>query len=166
MDKRIVLINGSGGTGKDTFIEFCSKFIEVASVSTVDKVKDAAKVLGWDGGKTEKDRLFLSNLKVIWDQYDGGSNAYAVQSICKFIQGPKKLLFIHVREPNNIDIIKATFEVETLLIKNPRINKITSNIADANVDNCEYDHVIYNDSDLPHLRRAALLFVKHLFPNK
>ena len=164
MDKKIVLINGSGGSGKDTFVSFCNNYVEVESISTVDKVKEAARWLGWAGGKTEKDRLFLSNLKLVWDEYNSGSTVYAIDSVCKFIQGPKKLLFIHVREPKNIELIKSTFECETLLITSKRIDKIISNMADANVDKFKYDHVIHNDSDLEHLMRAAGLFVTYLFP--
>ena len=163
MDKKIVIINGSGGSGKDTFVQFCNNIISTENVSTVDKVKEAAKVLGWSGGKTETDRLFLSNLKLVWDKYNGGSNAYAADQICNFIRGPKKLLFIHCREPKNIEIIRSTFECKTLLIDSTRVDKITSNMADANVEHFEYDHVIHNDSDLEHLRRAAELFVKYLF---
>ena len=163
MDKKTVIINGSGGTGKGEFVKFCNNFVETENISTVDKVKDAATILGWSGGKTEKDRLFLSNLKLVWDKYNGGSNAYAADQTYNFIRGPKKLLFIHCREPKNIDIIRSTIECETLLIKSARVNKITSNMADANVDAFEYDHVINNDSDLEHLRRAAELFVTHLF---
>ena len=170
MDKKIVLINGSGGSGKDTFVSFCNNYVEVESISTVGKVKEAAKILGWTGGKTEKDRLFLSNLKLVWAEYNSGSKedisqtVYAIDSVCKFTQGPKKLLFIHVREPKNIELIKSTFECETLLITSKRIDKITSNMADANVDKFKYDHVIHNDGDLEHLMRAAGLFVTYLFP--
>ena len=166
MDKKIVIINGSGGRGKDTFVEFCSKHVEVENISTVDKVKDAATILGWNGGKTEKDRLFLSNLKLVWDKYNGGSNAYAASRICDFIRGPKKLLFIHCREPKNIKIIGSTFECETLLIDSTRVEKIKSNMADANVDVFDYDHVIHNNDDLEHLRRAAEMFVDYLFSNR
>jgi hypothetical protein len=166
MDKKIVLINGSGGTDKDAFIGFCNNFVEVENISTVDKVKEAATIFGWDGGKTEKDKLFLSNLKLVWDKYNGGSNAYAADKICDFIRGPKKLLFIHCREPKNIVLITSMFECETLLIKTIRVDAISSNMTDANVDNYEYDHVIHNDSDLEHLKRAAALFIDHLFPSR
>ena len=166
MDKKIVIINGSGGVGKDSFIEFCNNFVCTENISSIDKVKQVATVLGWDGGKTEKDRLFLSNLKLLWDKYNGGSNAYLADGICNFIRGRKELLFIHIREPRNIELLKLNFECETLLIESSRVEKISSNMADANVDKYEYDHVIHNDSDLDGLRRAAALFVSHLFSSR
>ena len=49
MSKEIVIINGSGGVGKDAFVEFCNEFTCVKNISSVDKVKEAAKILvGWN----------------------------------------------------------------------------------------------------------------------
>ena len=43
-----------GGSGKDTFVEFCAKYAKVMNISSVDKVKEAAKILvGWDEIKDE-----------------------------------------------------------------------------------------------------------------
>ena len=61
--KQIVIINGTGGCGKDTFVSFVSKYKRVYNFSSIDKVKEIAKLIGWDGGKTDKDRKFLSDLK-------------------------------------------------------------------------------------------------------
>ena len=55
MDKQVIIINGTGGSGKDTFVEYCSEFAKVTNISSVDKVKEAAKILvGWNGEKDEK----------------------------------------------------------------------------------------------------------------
>ena len=56
--KNIVIINGYGGSGKDTFVEFVSKYNKVYNFSSVDKVKEIAKLIGWNGKKEEKDRKF------------------------------------------------------------------------------------------------------------
>ena len=54
MDKQVIIINGTGGSGKDTFVEYCSEFAKVTNISSVDKVKEAAKILvGWNGEKDE-----------------------------------------------------------------------------------------------------------------
>ena len=42
MDKYIVIINGTGGSGKDTFVEFVSKYNKVLNFSSVAKVKQIA----------------------------------------------------------------------------------------------------------------------------
>ena len=68
MNKHIA-INGSNGSGKDTFVEFCLDYIhsaydniEVHNISTIDPVKNVAKVFGWDGVKDNKSRTFLVEL--------------------------------------------------------------------------------------------------------
>ena len=64
---RVVIVNGTGGSGKDTFVKLCceTKYgvaTKPKHISTVDKVKEVALTMGWTGEKTEKDRIFLSNL--------------------------------------------------------------------------------------------------------
>ena len=55
--KKIFIINGSGGVGKDTFVELVSQFFPIVNFSSVHKVKEIAIKIGWDGkSKTEKDR--------------------------------------------------------------------------------------------------------------
>ena len=57
MKKNIIIINGSGGVGKDTFVNICSKFRKVLNISTIDKAKEAARILvDWNGEKDEKYR--------------------------------------------------------------------------------------------------------------
>lgn len=70
MSKQIFVINGTGGAGKDTFVKMVSRqmdkmsnYAAVINVSSVDRIKEAAKIIGWNGGKEEKDRKFLSDLK-------------------------------------------------------------------------------------------------------
>ena len=70
MSKKIVIINGSGGVGKDAFVEFCGEFTCVKNISSVDKVKEAAKVLvNWDGTKDDKSRKLLVDLKRLSIEY-------------------------------------------------------------------------------------------------
>lgn len=88
MNKQIFVINGSGGVGKDTFVELVSvelndklkRFHTVVNFSSVDKVKEIAREIGWDGRKTEKDRKFLSDLKslTIYNVIDYCSQTQAV----------------------------------------------------------------------------------------
>ena len=63
MKKQVFIINGSGGVGKDTFVELVSEnfLLPVMNFSSVDKVKEVARIIGWTGGKSEKDRKFLSD---------------------------------------------------------------------------------------------------------
>ena len=82
MNKKIVIINGSGGVGKDTFVDFCKEFTNVRNISSVDKVKEAAKILvNWNGEKDEKSRKLLSDLKRISVEYNDYPNVYIKDSI-------------------------------------------------------------------------------------
>ena len=56
MKKEVVVINGTGGSGKDTFISKVSKYAKIYNFSSIDKVKEIATLVGWNGTKTEKDR--------------------------------------------------------------------------------------------------------------
>lgn len=162
--KQIVIINGSGGTGKDSFVELCGKHIPIYNISSVDKVKQAARVLGWKNGKTEKDRKFLSDIKLLSSDYNNQPYTYIKAHIGSFRsdENPYSILFIHVREPENIETIKNDFGCKTLLIKNPNVKGIDTNMADANVENYKYDYTIWNDGTLEDLEMKAVSFISML----
>ena len=68
--KLVFITNGTGGCGKDTFAEILNDFVDVTKISSIDPVKQFARFMGWNGGKTEKDRKFLSDLKLILIEYN------------------------------------------------------------------------------------------------
>lgn len=159
--KEIIIINGTGGSGKDTFVEFVSKYAKVLNFSSVDKVKEIARMIGWNGGKTEKDRKFLSDLKKLTTDY----NDMPFLSICEAVESFKnsedELMFIHIREPENITKAVNAFQAKTLLVKRAGLENIVSNYSDANVDNYDYDYIIKN-STLEELDKKAYEFVQQL----
>lgn len=160
MEKHVIIINGTGGSGKDTFVEFCAEFIEVTNISSVDKVKEAAKILvGWNGEKDEKSRKLLVDLKQLSIEYNDSPLNYIKKQYKEFMESPSKLLFIHIREINEIEKVKKLLNAKTLLIKNPRVELITSNNSDGNVYNYNYDYIIENDGTLDDLREKARKFV-------
>ena len=160
INKIKIIINGCGGVGKDTFVDYCRIFANVTNVSSVDKVKEAAKLLGWDGGKTEDDRKFLSDLKLLSTGYNNFPYEYLKENIDKFMQDKSSnVLFMHIREPEEIDRIKKEFGCITVLVQNINVDNIDSNMADANVHNYEYDYVINNDYDLNRLKEKAIHFI-------
>lgn len=69
-----------------------------------------------------------------------------------------QLMFIHIREPEEIKRAADAFGAKTLLIKRAGLNNITTNYSDANVDNYPYDFVIEN-STLEELETQAKEFV-------
>ena len=163
MNKRIIIINGSGSVGKNTFVDFCKPYANITNVATSDKIKDAAKILGWTGSKSEDDRKFLSDLKLLSTGYNNFPYEYVKNSIEKFMMDKSSYtMFIHAREPEEIHKLKTNFGCITLLILNPNKESITSNMADVNVENYEYDYVIHNDGDLDDLKRKAIHFINSI----
>lgn len=171
MDKHIFIINGNGGVGKDTFVEFVStelndvlkKFHTVINFSSVDKVKEIARKIGWDGKKSEKDRKFLSDLKILTSEYCDMPFKSMKNKVDEFmIDEESKLLFLHIREPEEITRAVEEFGVNTILVIRNTVKHITSNMADENVFNYNYDFVIENNGTKEELNNKAKEFVQEV----
>lgn len=166
--KQVIIINGSGGAGKDTFCDYVSRYSGYGTytISSVDKVKEIARIIGWDGSKTEKDRKFLSDLKLLTTEYNDMPLKYIKEKIEYFKNNSSlEIMFIHIREPKEIDKLKREYQdenIKTLLITNKNVPNITSNNADAGVFDYSYDYIIRNDDTLYDLKVAALRFVLRL----
>ncbi len=163
MNKYIIIINGTGGAGKDTFVSFCSEAEKVLNISTVDKVKEAAKILvGWNGEKDEVSRKLLVDLKRLSIEYNDAPTKYILEMANEFKKTDDKLMFVHIREAEEIEKAKKLLDAKTLLITNPRVKIITSNDSDGKVNDYQYDYYIENDGTLEDLRNKAFEFVKEL----
>lgn len=161
MKKTIVVINGTGGSGKDTFVEFASKYGKITNFSSVDKVKEIAKLIGWDGGKTEKDRKFLSDLKRLTTEYNDMAFNSIKEAVENFKKSDNEIMFIHIREPEEIKRAVETFNAKSLLIKRAGLDNITSNYSDASVENYNYDYIIHNTT-LEELENEAKKFAEKI----
>lgn len=164
MEKKRIIINGSGGTGKDSFVKFCSERILTMNIDSVHNVKRALQIMGWDGNiKDEKTRLALCELKKISIAYNNNPYEYVKSKLDYFENSIYQLAFIHIREPEEIEIVKNDFNCKTLLFDTNRVEKINSNTSDKNVHDYEYDIIICNNEDLEHLKQSAYAFVDGLF---
>ena len=162
MNKHIVIINGSGGVGKDTFVHTVAKFAYVMNYSSVEKIKEAAKVIGWNGGKSEKDRKFLSDLKDLSTAYNDCPFQSMREKVSEFYNTKADILFLHIREPEEIERAKKEFNAHTLLIIRNSVDHVKSNHADANVFDYDYEFTVLNDGDLTDLAIRAKEFVEEL----
>ena len=161
--KKVVVINGSGGVGKDTFVNFCREFTSVKNISSADKVKEAAHILtGWNGEKDEKSRKLLADLKEMGVEYNDAPFKYISKMIEEFKTSDNQLMFIHIRESSEIEKCKNAFGADTLLITNKNVSLITTNNADKDVLEFKYDYNIRNDGTLEELKQKAKEFVKSL----
>lgn len=167
MNKQVFIINGSGGVGKDAFVELVSKVfnLSVMNFSSVDKVKEIARIIGWTGGKTEKDRKFLSDLKLLCTDYNNMPFNSMSEKVKEFTESDAAMLFLHIREPEEIEKGKIAFGAKTVLIKRDVIKQITSNMSDGNVFNYQYDIIVSNDGDLDGFEKKATEFVKDFNAN-
>ena len=158
----IFILNGMAQSGKDTFYNMVSelKKYETFHFSIIDTVKEKARLLGWRGEKTEKDRKFLYDLKQLMDNYNDYNFNYVKGLIdVNYNLSNPRSLFIDMREEKDIIRAKKEFNAKTILIKNDNVKNILSNDADANVFNMEYDIVIDNSGTIEDLKLKAKQFI-------
>lgn len=166
--KKIFIINGSGCSEKDTFEQLVGKYVRTKKYSIVNICKEAAKILGWNGDKEERDRAFLSDLMDLSTKYNDAPFDDVIQLVRDFRTNKLKtnVLLIDMRDPKDIQRAVIKFGAESVLIKNSRAPRIKSNHADANVNKYEYDYIINNNGTLKQLDKAARLFTKIAVKNK
>ena len=159
--KKVFITNGSGGNGKDTFAEILNKYISAFKYSSIDLVKEMYESIGIDrNNKSEKKRKLYSDTKDMLTKYDD----IPFKDISSFVTDFKnnmietEVLLIDIREPSEIARAVEAFGAEAILIRNPNVEKIESNHADANVENYKYDYIIENDGSLEQLDRVTKFF--------
>lgn len=160
IEKKIIVVNGTAGAGKDTFVDFCidqlaNLEIFATKLSSVDQVKEAAFTLGWNGIKDEKGRQFLSDLKDLSTQAYDGPMRYMFNKISK---SGASVFFVFIREPEEIKKFVKETRATTILIK--RSDAVFNNHADRNVEAYAYDFIIYNKVSIYDLKAMAKKFVK------
>lgn len=161
--KKIIVINGLPKSGKDTFASFASKYAITTNFSSVDFVKEVARFAGWDGVKDLKARLFLSKLKELLADYDDIPYKKIAEEIAWFMSQPEQeLLFIHIREPKEIERIVKNFGAITVLVRRANNQQEISNDSDKYAETYNYDFVLNNNSDLDALDAKAKGFVDYL----
>lgn len=164
-DKLVFIVNGKPRAGKDTFSQMLSDYMDVYKYSSVTKIKEIAKMCGWDGIKDERSRKFLCDLKTLTTEYSDLAYNDVLSEIEKFKTGliTANVFVVDVREPREIErLVKAT-GAYTIYISNDNIPDVTSNEADANVANYSYDYIISNDGTLDEFREYIKVFLTILF---
>lgn len=176
MKKKIFIINGTAGSGKTTFEEFCLATMEaerderLVLDSIINPVKRVAFDKGWWDGKekTPKIRKFLSDLKDVLTEYDNIPMKMLIRNVENaFILYGAPAAFIDMREAVDIkkfkEIYSYIYDIKTVLIR--RTGDVgnaaaASNHADADVFDYSYDITVFNYGDIDELEETAELFVK------
>ena len=165
-NKYVLIFNGSGGVGKTQIQQFIKEIVEgTLIVSTVDKVKEAATLLNWNGTKDEKSRKFLSDLKMLAMEYNDCSYNY-IKSKVEYLHTYLywEILCVDSREVLEIERFKKDFNAKTILVRNPNVPSITSNVGDADACRTDYgyDYYIDNDGTLEDLKVKVREFLEGL----
>ena len=173
----LIIINGLGGSGKSSFIELCWHYCEkekvgiVRELSTVDYVKKIARLCGWDGSKSEHNRIFLSDLKKAFAKWDNTPIKTIFNEITNTIaKNPEEknfFFFVNSREPEDIKQILsieqekgyrvATLKVERSGLKTNEVPELINDII-----NMKSDYFIKNNGTIDDLKSEAKDFINHL----
>ena len=155
-EKLVVVINGSGESGKDTLCDLAAKHYRCQNHSSVDPIKEMARLGGWMGQKDAKSRRMLSDLKNLFIDYNDWPTKYLIRKYYEFERSDDDILFVHIREPKEIDkflmAIKPSEDVEmrnlAFLIRRSAAPTMFGNASDDGVSEYAYDAVFVNDVDL------------------
>lgn len=168
--KLVVIINGRGGVGKDTFCNVISDCFNSLNVSSIDPIKDIARSVGWENGKEFKDRKFLADLKQLLVEYNDYPLTYLLGEYKRFVEDEMyQVMFVHIREPKEIEKFKSKVNERCVTLKitrNDLENVVYGNSADDNVDDFEYDYVYHNDTPLESVSLEMLKFFNYILDSE
>jgi len=145
-DKVVIIINGKGGAGKDTLCDIAGDTYGVRTVSSITPVKEIAALCGWHGEKDAKARRFLAELKQALLAYNDLPNTYLAGEYRSFMDGDADILFVHIREPDQIAAFKRSVPSKcvSLLVRSPAAACPYGNDADDRVEDYSYDYYYDN----------------------
>lgn len=172
LSSKVYVVNGAPGAGKDTFCSYVKEimpFHYCQVISTVDFVKQIAYLCWWNGEKTPKDRKFLSDLKDLltaWGEVPIKKCLIQIEEFETFFKSYELdpsdgVTFLMAREPSDIYVLSHIIpNCKTLIVRNSNAEaQTTSNHADAEVLNYNYDIEIDNNGDLENLKKEANSFI-------
>ena len=178
---KFVIINGLGGCGKSTFIELCQEYCDnpdnlkahnwiVSELSTVDFVKEVARICGWKGKKDKKDREFLHDLKEAMEKWDNIPNKKVLEdaeNIIKNYLGLNHLFFVNIREPQSIEsfsqlVMEQGYEtpIKILMESNMSSNEVDSIVQE--IKSVKYNRTYKNNGTLKDLADTAGDFIEEI----
>lgn len=161
MKKHVIIINGRGGVGKDTLCGFVAEEYATANISSITPIKELARRFGWNGEKDARSRRFLADLKRAFVIYNDMPLQYMKGEYEKFLQSENQILFVHIREPEEIEKFRRMVNVPcaTLLIRRGGPQS-WGNASDDNVESYAYDYIYQNDKPLAGAKEDFLAFLR------
>ncbi len=155
----IIVVNGYPRSGKDTFCYFADDVYSVIIHSTARKIKQFARLLGWDGIKTPENRNMLADFKDFYVNYFDGSFKDIIECI-NSVPESTEFILVHTREPEEITRLSDwcknnNYKFYSIFINRP-VNKEHGNHADANVEEYVYDITVDNTGTLEEYKKKSL----------
>ena len=166
MQQLVIIINGSGGVGKDTICNIVGRHYKTMNISSVDPIKKIALENGWNGEKNEKSRKFLADLKQLFVEFNDLPRTYLMEQYQKFLKSDKENLFVHIREPEEISKFKNSINgncVTLLIHGRNHTRKAWNNTADDDVENYQYDFIYDNVKGLEEVENDFLSFFQMVY---
>lgn len=165
LKKLIIVINGSGGAGKDTICNIVSKYYPTINISSITPIIEIAKLGGWSGEKDAKSRRLLSDLKSIFTEYNDLSYLYIMRECKKFLEDNNLIMFVHIREANEIQKFKNSVlaNCKTLLIRRKETGAVLlGNESDDLVEKFQYDYFYNNNKSLLELENDFMKYFRKI----
>lgn len=167
---QVYIINGKPGIGKDSFVTEVKKSLakinyRVHNISTIAPVFRLVEQIGCDITKTAANRKMFSLIKQAVDLRDYTFNV--TRNIIRDIftlAGKNNIVFVHCREPKEIDKYVRTYKAKTILIMSPDIEKLNidyGNDSDNNVNNYNYTYIINNHKTLDFKSKEEITEINH-----
>ena len=167
MPKLAVIINGKPGSGKDALCDAVIAKGRARKISSIDPIIAIAKQGGWDGVKTPASRKLLSDLKRAFAEFNDLPNRYVVEQYNEFCKSDDDILFVHIREKDQIEsfLSVAGENAVTLLILRPNLKETMGNISDDGIHLVSYDYKFRNDKPLGESSEEFCAFMKGILEN-
>lgn len=161
----VIIINGNSGVGKDTLCDIVTEEYGedyVCNYSSIEPIKAIARECGWDGQKDLKDREFLFKLKSLLKEYNDYPFKEVINEFCNFVFGDEYIMFIHIREAEEIErtknkinsiFLKKGYKHSnclTMLVKRDGIDKFGP--ADDLINGYKYDLIYENNQPLDKIK--------------
>jgi len=161
--KKVYVINGPAGTGKDTLIyifrQFTSGALNVRTFSAVDEVKRyLIEHEGWDG--ITKDAFWRNRMyEVKMEMVANGDRPTTYLYESAYATPDNSVVFLHIREPQEIvKILRRIPEAETIHLDSTRVERF-DNPADSQTSEFEYNHYLRNDGSLEDFIEVVRQFI-------
>ena len=163
MKKIVIVINGKSGVGKDTLIDAAERHFKIRNVSSIQRVKEIAQYAGWDGVKDDRGRQLLIDIKTALIKYDDLPTQFMVHEYNEFQTTDQDIMFVHIREPIEIQKLSNKLHAlgalcKTLLITRKSAQTFNTSHEDE-IEQHDYDYTFENNKDI---KQSGEEFIKWL----